>query len=192
MIYASYFRGDAIFNIKKYINSITLKNDKIWHNNVRLDLNELLMHEDTTSIYIRDFVMCDMWFYMDLIQCIMYKLNITKTLCLITKQPTYLYNNDKLEKSTQEYDITIASRNYSILTRYNVNVRVLERLQVFSNILNDPESFSRLLDENDEAYLYELAISVLIKNELLSNKECKTILIRHASKYCEFGDEIGL
>jgi len=192
VIYASYFRGDAIFNIKKYINSITLKNDKIWHNNVRLDLNELLMHEDTTSIYIRDFVMCDMWFYMDLIQCIMYKLNITKTLCLITKQPTYLYNNDKLEKSTQEYDITIASRNYSILTRYNVNVRVLERLQVFSNILNDPESFSRLLDENDEAYLYELAISVLIKNELLSNKECKTILIRHASKYCEFGDEIGL
>lgn len=195
MIYQSYFRGDAIFNIKKYINSITMKNDKVWHHNIRLDLNEVLLHEDTTSIYIRSCTEYDMWFFMDLLRCIMYKLNITKKLRLLIRVPAYVYHDNKLEKNINGFDVNemkIGGKTYHIAATYNDNNRVIERLEIASDILNDIELFSKLLDERDEAYFYKIATDILIKNDQLLNQECKTILIQHAAKYCEFGDEIGL
>lgn len=195
MIYQSCFRGDAIFSIKKYLNSITMKNDAVWHHNMRLDLNEVLLHEDTTSIYIKSFMEYDMWFFMDLIRCIMYKLNITKKLCLLIRVPAYVYHNDKLEKNINGFDINemkIGGKTYHVAATYNDNNRVLERLEIISNILNDIELFIKILDERDEAYFYKIATDILIKNDQLLNQECKTILIQHAAKYCEFGDEIGL
>ena len=172
-----------------------MKNDKVWHHNIRLDLNEVLLHEDTTSIYIRSCTEYDMWFFMDLLRCIMYKLNITKKLRLLIRVPAYVYHDNKLEKNINGFDVNemkIGGKTYHIAATYNDNNRVIERLEIASDILNDIELFSKLLDERDEAYFYKIATDILIKNDQLLNQECKTILIQHAAKYCEFGDEIGL
>ena len=167
------YRGDAIFKVQRYFNKdVVLKGDQLWHEFYRIEICSVMFHETDSIIYIKpNSELIHHGDLEDLIYLALKKLGIKREF------------RELFHRRYPDSDsiITLERTNYFVSNSWNKRNRRSGLLMECANVLNDPELFKQLLLECKSDFR-EQAVS-LIRNDMISNQECKSLLMHRISEF---------